>query len=97
MPCQWSARPLGVTPLRIARAMPASLQAPMPVSRSGVMFRVQSVPNGRQLIFAPPLPFGLWQSAHDATLYRYAPRATIACSSALSPDVSGDGRPAVDP
>ena len=68
MPCQWSIRPSGVTPLRTARAISRGLHAPIPVSRSGVMFRVQSVPNATQLILAPPAPSLPWHSAHDATV-----------------------------
>ena len=68
IPCQWSARPSRLTPARIARAISASLQAPIPVAESGVMFRTHNVPNGFQLIFNPPLPSDPWHMAHEATL-----------------------------
>ena len=87
----------GLTPLRIARAIAASVQVPIPVSRSGVMFRTHKVPKGRQLTFRPPLPSGLWQKAHEATLNRYCPRAVIARSSEVNDEESGVGIPAVAP
>ncbi len=58
IPGQWRVRPSGVTPLRIARPILTSDHLPMPISGSGVMFRVYSDPNGFQLIFAPPAQFG---------------------------------------
>ena len=59
MPCQWSVRPSGVMPLRMARAICPSVHAPIPVPASLVMLRDHKVPKGRQLIFCPPAPFGL--------------------------------------
>ena len=56
IPCQCSTWPLRLTPLRIAREICASVQAPRPVSRSEVRLRDHNVPNGFQLTLSPPLP-----------------------------------------
>jgi len=59
IPCQWSVRPSGVMPLRMARAICWSVHVPIPVRTSLLMLRLHNVPKGRQLIFCPPAPFGL--------------------------------------
>src|SRR5262249_17836824 len=66
--CQCMTRPSLAMPLRIARAISASLHAPRPVSRSGVRLRTPTVPNGRQLSLAPPAARAPWQRAHEATV-----------------------------
>jgi hypothetical protein len=46
MPCQWSVRPSGVIPLRMARAICSSVHAPIPVRMSLVRLRLH-VSSGR--------------------------------------------------
>ena len=58
MPFQCKGLPSRATPLRRARAISLSLQAPMPAVGSGVRLRVQCDPAGNQLIFCPPLHWG---------------------------------------
>lgn len=56
IPCQWSARPFAETPLRIARATAASVQAPIPFVGWEEMLRDHLVPAGAQLVFLAPSP-----------------------------------------
>src|SRR5581483_2676413 len=66
-------------PFRIAASNCSSLQMPMPVSGSGVMFGATILPKGVS-IGRPPangwlLPGTVWQLAQSETIVRYRPRS----------------------
>lgn len=56
IPCQCNARPFAETPLRMARAMAASDQAPIPFTGWEEMLRDHLVPAGAQLVLRAPSP-----------------------------------------
>src|SRR5437588_533999 len=77
--------PSGRTPSRIAAAIWSSVQLPIPLLLSGVMFGVRQVPNVSGISRPPPYtwsrsgpvgPTAVWQIAHAAAFARYAPRST---------------------
>ena len=91
IPCKKRGRPSRLTPLRIAREISASLQAPS----SGVAVRGEIRREHRSEVAAvhlsPPAPSFPWHRAQEALAKIYRPRATRAARSGDACETSGRG------